>query len=155
MKKENVLFEKCCESNAHCNCAEAKEEVNYGYYSKLLSTPFDTLDELRAAEKEYQDKLNAKAAAQSEKKALAENVEKAYANYVLTLEESQKEFNKLTDKIAQAKSEYVDAKNQFIEKFGSFHMTYVNKEPKVDVSDATTVKVNNIFDSIVGSIFSK
>lgn len=155
MKKENELKEKCCESSARCNCDETKEEVNYGYYSKLLSTPFDTLDELRSAEKEYQDKINAKAAAQSEKKALAENVEKAYANYILTLEESQKEFNKLTDKIAQAKSEYVDAKNQFIEKFGSFHMTYVNKEPKVDVSDATTVKVNNIFDSIVSSVFGK
>lgn len=53
--------------------------ANYGYYSKILKKPFDTVEDLEKAEKEYREKIvaSAKAAAEAEAKKKAEAEAKA------------------------------------------------------------------------------
>jgi len=54
-----------------------KEACSYGYYSKLLKKPFDSLDELKAAEDEYNKAHEAEIKAKEERKAEAEEVKAA------------------------------------------------------------------------------
>lgn len=66
MKKVQLQTEAC----------EATE--SYGYYSKVLNKPFDTLEELKAAEGEYRAQELAKRQAAEQRKSDAANVEKAF-----------------------------------------------------------------------------
>ena len=56
----------------------SKTNVEYSYYSKLLKEPFDSIEELRAAEATYNAKMKAKADAAAKKKADATKVEDAF-----------------------------------------------------------------------------
>lgn len=85
-------------------------EANYGYYSKLLSKPFNTVDELVAAEKAEIEARNAKLKNSQDKKADAQKVEEAFkaANaakkvYEQEVLEAQKACAKI---IADAKAAY-------------------------------------------------
>lgn len=53
--------------------------ANYGYYSKILKKPFDTVEDLEKAEQEYREKViaSAKAAAEAAAKKKAEDEAKA------------------------------------------------------------------------------
>lgn len=53
------------------------EEASYGYYSRLLKKPFDTLDELKEAEAEYNRAHEAEIKAKEARKAEAEEVKAA------------------------------------------------------------------------------
>ena len=116
---------------------ETKEEVvvekeanNYGYYSKLLKKPFDTLEELKAAEEEY-NKANAeKIKLAEEKKAAAKEIEEAYKKAMDT--------RKLASQMIQeADAEYMKLRNDFIKKYGSYHVSVYdsNNNLNVTVSD--------------------
>ena len=112
---------------------------NYGFYSKVLKKPFDTLEELEQAEKEYNEIHAVEIKAAEEKKNLAHEVEESYKNYLNVYAQCNEEFKdvqkKLNEQVAKAKNEYTDLKNEFIKKYGSFHMTYKDEEPKVEISE--------------------
>ena len=55
-----------------------KTDVGYGYYSKLLKEPFDSIEELQKAEEAYYAKQKAKEDAAAQKKADALKVEDAF-----------------------------------------------------------------------------
>lgn len=55
-----------------------KTNVEYGYYSKLLKEPFDSIEELQEAEEAYYAKQKAKEDAAAQKKADAIKVEDAF-----------------------------------------------------------------------------
>ena len=78
---------------------------NYGYYSKVLKQPFDTLEELRAAE----EKVKALEKAKDEKKEDAKKVNDAYLNYI----EVGKKANEM---LAEARKNYETLKDEFIKK---------------------------------------
>lgn len=89
------------------------EEINYGFYSKVLNKPFDTLEELKAAEDEYTKAEEAKKAKSLEKKNDAGKVEEAFkalnaakTEYNKTVSEAKKVAMKL---ITDAKSAYASA----------------------------------------------
>lgn len=108
-----------------------KEEAgNYGYYSKLLKKPFDTLDELKVAEDEY-NKANAeKIKLAEEKKADAKAIEEVYQKAMNT--------RKLASQmIKDADAEYIKLRNEFIKKYGSYHVSVYdsNNNLNVTVSD--------------------
>ena len=133
---------------------EVKEETkeyqqvvdgDYIFYSKLLKKPFETVKELRDAEYEYYKEHEEEIKKTNEKKALAKKVEDAYKKYLEVLEDGQKRIGSIHQEIDEAKNEYINAKNEFIDTYGSFHMTYVDKEPKVDTSDNF---VSTFFDSL-------
>lgn len=54
----------------------------YGYYSKLLKEPFDTLQELNDAEQAYLDKEELKAAAEAQEQADKVKLEEAYKDLI-------------------------------------------------------------------------
>lgn len=108
-----------------------KEEVgNYGYYSKLLKKPFDTLDELKVAEDEY-NKANAeKIKLAEEKKADAKAIEETYKKAMDTRRLA-------SQMIKDADAEYIKLLNEFIKKYGSYHVSVYdsNNNLNVTVSD--------------------
>lgn len=71
------------------------------YYSEELKKYFNDEAECRKAEKEYEEKHAAELKAKEERSAKAKEVEAAY-------------------------KKYVELRNEFIKKYGSFHMTYDN-----------------------------
>lgn len=88
-------------------------EANYGYFSKLLNKPFDTVEELVAAEKAEIEARNAKLKKSEDKKADAKKVEEAFKavnaakkTYEAEALEAQKACAKI---IADAKAAYAQA----------------------------------------------
>lgn len=88
------------------------------YLSELLNKTFETVEELEAAEKEYNDKKAEKEALKAERKRRAEEVEEAYKKKI----EAAKEYNEILKK--------------FLEDYKSYHFTYtkgnINNTPLFD-----------------------
>ena len=87
-----------------------EEAITYGFYSKLLQKPFDSVEDLKEAEAAYYAELKAKEDAAAAKKADATKVEEAFK----ALNQARKEYK---EKLAQLTAEYskalVDLKNTF------------------------------------------
>ena len=79
-----------------------KNDVEYGYYSKLLNKPFDTVEELRAAEEELRAAEKEKEEKAKAKKAEATKVEEAFKQ----LNEAKKLYNA---EMMEAKKAYAKA----------------------------------------------
>lgn len=89
---------------------EKKTDVAYGYYSKVLGKPFDSIEELKEAETEYFDKQKAKENAAAKKKADAQKVEAAFK----ALNAARKEYK---EKNAQLATEYAESLNNLKKAF--------------------------------------
>lgn len=101
--------------------------ASYGYYSKLLKKPFDTLDELKAAEDEYNKAHEAEIKAKEERKIEAEAVKAAIVARI-NAEEAAKQAKKdayeaflkacdaADEKLAQAKKAEHDKLVEFCKK---------------------------------------
>ena len=135
------------------------EKEDFGYYSKILQKPFNSIDELKKAEKVYREEQHEKLAKINEKKTLAKNIEDAYADYLSILEDGNKQISDFIAKTKQkqqdAYNKYIDERNKFIEAYGSFHMTFVDKKPHVDMNtNAVDMKkayedtINKLFDAL-------
>ncbi len=121
------------------------EDINYGYYSKLLKQPFDSIAELREAEAKYYDAEKAKADKAAQKKADAQKVEdafkalnaarrdykekltqltKEYAEELTTLKKALDLGKKdIQDTLAAAEDNYAKALKEFTSKYDSYHFT--------------------------------
>lgn len=96
------------------NLKTQKSNDEYGYYSKKLNRPFDTLTELRDAEEKAQKQAEEKAAAAEKKKNEALAVENAYKALNAAKRTYKEDLTKATDAYAQAitkaQTDYDDAK---------------------------------------------
>lgn len=79
-----------------------KTDVEYGYYSRLLQKPFDSIEELRDAEETYYAEQKAKEDAAAKKKADAVKVEDAFK----ALNTARKEYK---EKLTQLTTEYAES----------------------------------------------
>ena len=79
-----------------------KTDVEYGYYSRLLQKPFDSIEELRDAEETYYAEQKAKEDAAAKKKADAVKVEDAFK----ALNAARKEYK---EKLTQLTTEYAES----------------------------------------------
>lgn len=87
------------------------------YYSEKLKKLFESEKDLILAEKEFdKKKLNSEKELKI-KRQDAHDVEFAYSEYIKTV----KEANKL---ISDASDKYIKLRNEFIKKYGSFHMSF-------------------------------
>ena len=134
-------------------------EANYGYYSKLLSKPFDTIDQLMAAEKAEIEARNARMKQSEDKKADAKKVEDAFKAvnaakrvYEAEVLESQKACAKIIadakaayakavedskKKVDAAETNYADALKEFTAKHPEgFHMTLRDGDNITSISHA-------------------
>lgn len=128
------------------------KNTDYGYYSKLLSKPFDTVDELVAAEAEYKKAHEAEEKAKAEKKARADEIQAAYSAYLAAYEAAEKRIKEVSkeenDKVRGAYKKYEELKAKFIKDYNSYHMTYTNKngEKAVSISDLFEEMFNSMPD---------
>lgn len=83
------------------NVNTEKETINYGFYSKVLQKPFDSLSELKAAEDVYFAEQKAKEDKAAQKRAEAQKVETAFK----ALNAARKEYK---ENMAQLTKEYAE-----------------------------------------------
>lgn len=98
-------------------------------YSDVTKKFYDSVEDANAAEKEYNDVIAAKKAAE-EAKALERK------NDAKLVEEKRKIFVEARKASVEARKDYEEELSRFCEKHGSYHTTY------------TTDNVNDIFDEI-------
>lgn len=108
---------------------------DYGYFSKLLQKPFDTVEELVAAEDEYNKAHEAEIKAAEEKKSMAKAVEDAYKHYIAVSEEVSKV-------LAEARDAYLQKRAEFINKYHSYHMSYYQDDTN------TELLINDIWSTL-------
>lgn len=152
-----------------------KTDVGYGYFSKLLKQPFDSIEELKKAEEAYYVKQKAKEDAASQKKADAQKVDEAFKalnaarktykekltqltkEYAEALENLQKAFelgkSDIHNVLAEAEETYQAALKEFTDKYDSYHLSLKDGDYETTVSKQTTGEANaalirDIFDSI-------
>ena len=80
------------------------------YYSEKLKKVYDTVEQLKTAETEYDKAHAAEIAKQKERKARAE------------------EINKARKELVNAQNRYNDLINKFVKDYGSYHATYTDGE---------------------------
>ena len=134
--------EMCKEATTE-NEASKLEVADYSYYSKLLQKPFDSLEDLKKAEDEYNKTHALELKAKQEKSELAKKIEDAYKEYLHTIEESNKKIN-------EARKVYLDLRSEFIDKYHSYHQSYYkdnNREIQSvsDVFDEALKVFNKVF----------
>lgn len=151
--------------NINNNKINKKTDVSYGYYSKVLMKPFDTIEELRIAEEEYYAKIKAKEDAAKAKKADAQVVEEAFialnaarkkyktelsritTEYAAQLAKVGEEFKAAkaaaTSDLASAEGKYEEALKAFTAKHPEgFHLTLKDGDYETTISSKVTQSSN-------------
>lgn len=153
-----------------------KETINYGFYSKMLNKPFDSLSELMAAEEAYTNELKAKEDKAAQKKADAQKVEDTFKalnaarktykeeltqltkEYAEALENLKKAFElgkkDIHDTLAAAEDAYAKALKEFTAAHPEgYHITLKDGDFETTISGGTktgtpndTTTANNVFD---------
>ena len=113
--------------------------MDYQFYSKVLNKAFDSLDELKEAEKKHAEEEAEKQKLSETKKARANEVEEAYKAY-------QKKKEKAYKEISEAENKYLTLRDQFAKDYHGYHMTYV-----VDNSGKHSVT----FGDLINDFFSQ
>ena len=133
------------------------KNVDYGYYSKLLQKPFDSLNELTKAEEAYRAEQKEKENAATQKKADAKKVEDAFKalndarkTYKEDLTQLTKEYSEeldnlkkayelgkkdIQDTLAAAEDTYAKALKAFTDTYGNFHMTLKDGDFETTISN--------------------
>jgi chromosome segregation ATPase len=152
-------------------------DVKYGYYSKLLKEPFDSLNELTMAEEAYYAKQKAKEDAAAQKKADAQKVDEAFKalnaarktykedltqltkEYAEALENLKKTFElgkrDIQGTLAAAEEAYEAALKEFTEKYDQYHLTLKDGDFETTIEKQTSENVPvkkpvDIFDLLFG-----
>ena len=142
-----------------------KENENYGYYSRLLNKPFDTVAELKEAEAAYCAEQQAKADKAAAKKADAQKVEDAFkalnqarkdykenltqltTEYTEALTELKQAFDlgkkDIQNALAVAEDNYNAALKEFTSKHEQYHLTLKDGDFETTISGSQVKPVNN------------
>lgn len=157
-----------------------KNDIEYGYYSKLLNKPFDSIEELRAAEEEVKRIEKEKEEKAKAKKAEATKVEDAFKQlneakklYNAELMEAKKAYTKIVadakdslnnaiieadKKLEIAQENYSAALKEFTDKHPEgYHVTLKDGDNVTTISRVATIdplmSFNKLFDSFFESWF--
>lgn len=147
--------------------AEQEESPSYGYYSNLLKKPFETLEELRKAEDDYNQAHKAELEKAEARKTEAKKVEealraqaealaqarvekrKAYKEYLSKCDEARASYleacSKANETANMAYKDYQEKLRGFCEKYGSFHTTMNFVSGPTSYSIATDQDTDNPF----------
>ena len=105
------------------------------YFSEKLNKYFESKKECEAAEAAFDQEKIEKEKAKEARAEDATKVEEAYKNIFEVSKEA-------AQKMHEAEQEYYKARREFIDKYGSFHMTYSNENGEENVT------VNDVFSAI-------
>jgi hypothetical protein len=169
MKKVNT---QPVEQSGQASGKYGETEFSYGFYSRVLDKPFDTLEELRKAEQEFLAVEEAKRCAAEARKNKAAVVEKAfkelnaaklvyneevtalYSELAKNIEAAKVAYNegikKSNEKLDTAQVTYNEALNKFIEEHPEgYHLTLK------DGDNVVTIRSNNAAEATIGEDFTK
>jgi hypothetical protein len=157
--KLGAMPEDAVRSNIKTAC---KADRDYCYYSRVLNKPFDSIEELRAAEDDFYLQLKAKEDKAAAKKADAKKVEDAFKamntarkeyktkltqltkEYAESLDNLKKayEFGKkdIQSKLATAEETYKVALKEFTDKHDSYHLTLKDGDFETTISSHNSGK---------------
>lgn len=153
---------------------------DYGFYSRVLNQPFDTIEELKQAEAAHYEKLKAKEDAAAKKKADAQKVEDAFkalnaarksykddltqltTEYSESLENLKKAFElgkkDITGKLTAAETAFDEALKAFQAQYPEgYHLTLKDGDFETTISSQSTndtVKTSTDFPKLADSIFN-
>ena len=138
------------------------DDINYGYYSKLLNKPFDSVAELREAEAAYYAEQKAKEEKVAAKKADAQKVEDAFKALNAARKEYKEKLTQLTkdyseeltnlrkafeygkkdiqDALAAAEDNYSKALKEFTDKHQQYHLTLKDGDFETTISGSRGVQ---------------
>ena len=105
------------------------------YFSEKLNKYVESKKECEAAEAAFDQEKIEKEKAKEARAEDAKKVEEAYKNIFEVSKEA-------AQKMHEAEQEYYKARREFIDKYGSFHMTYSNENGEENVT------VNDVFSAI-------
>lgn len=181
MKKVNTqnVEQAVAEDSKQASGKYGEKEFSYGYYSKVLNKPFDTLEELCKEEQEFLAAEEAKKQAAEARKNQAAVVEDAFKarnaarrEYNTKLVEARKIYN---DAIVAAKKTFNDALNdaaaikdkaeeayntalkEFTAKYESYHMTLKDGDNVVTISNTSDKNFETMgeeFNSLLDSLLN-
>ena len=153
-----------------------KTELDYGFYSNVLSKPFERLEDLKAAEAAYYDSLRIKEEKAAAKKADAQKVEEAFkalnatrklykeklsqltAEYSEALATLKKTFDygkkDLQDKLAAAEDNYSKALKEFTDAHPEgYHLTLKDGDFETTLSGSGNTAAMNHLNDTYADIF--
>jgi chromosome segregation ATPase len=154
-----------------------KAERDYGYYSRVLNKPFDSIEELREAEATHRAEITAKEAKAAAKKADAQKVEDAFKAMNAARKEYKEDLTQLTAeyseqltklknafelgkkdihaKLAAAEENYSKALKEFTDKHPEgYHVTLRDGDFETTISRSTTKSQDTNLRSIFDLMFS-
>lgn len=156
------------------------DDINYGFYSKLLKQPFDSVAELREAEAKHYAEQKAKEDKAAAKKADAQKVEDAFKALNQARRDYKENLTKLTteysenlkklksafeaDKariqaaLADAETGYSTALKEFTDKHETYHLSLKDGDFETTISSQSTANnlkkedsnLLNLFDLLFG-----
>ena len=153
-------------------------DIAYGFYSKVLNKPFDSVAELREAEAQYYAEQKAKEDKAAQKKADAQKVEDAFkalnaarkeykekltqltAEYTKALTDIKQAFEHgkqdIQNDLATAEDNYSKALKEFTEKYDKYHMCLKGDDFETTISSSKTqdTKKVEIKDSSQVNLFN-
>ena len=138
-----------------------KTDIGYGYYSRVLNKPFDSIEELKEAEQKHYDEIKAKEDKAATKKADAKVVEDAFKALNAARRTYKEKLNQLTteyseelatlkkayelgkqdiqDKLSEAEQSYKKAIKDFETKYPEgYHMTLRDGDFETTISRSTS-----------------
>lgn len=168
MKNNYNNFDKTCD----CKNKNRKPEIeqSYSYYSRLLNKPFDTVEELRAAEEAFHAEQRAKEDKAAKKKADAKKVDDAFKalnaarraykekmtalveRYSADLKELKAAFEKdkisISTELATAEEAYSTALKEFTDKHETYHLSLKDGDFETTIDSKATpgAKAYSMFD---------
>lgn len=174
MKRDNYnKFDNNVECKKNVNSVK-KSDRDYSYYSRVLKEPFDSIEELKAAEEAYYARLSAKEDKAAQKKADAKKVEDAFVHlnsmrkaykdeltlitteYAQSLSQLREDFDKrrqtLASKLARAEEAYSAELKAFTSKYPEgFHLTLKDGDFETTISggnevDSKAINLTDIFN---------
>lgn len=114
------------------------------FKSDVTGKVYDSEEECLKAEKEHNELVVKQNKEKEERKEAANTIKTAYEDYLNLRTENKK-------KEQDAYKKYLDLRNNFIDKYGSYHLTVSTKddlEPKVDFGfDDFNKMINSFFDT--------
>lgn len=107
------------------------------FYSENLKKYFDTKKECEEAEKVFAEEQAEKEKEKEIRANDAKEVEEAYKNVIETRKQAAIKIQEANELIEKAEQEYLQKRKEFVQKHGSFHMTYSNADgnEEITVSD--------------------
>ncbi len=151
--------------------ANVKTERDYGYYSRVLNKPFDSIEELRTAEATYRAEIKAKEDKVAQKKADAQKVEDAFKAMNLARKDYKEKLTQLTKEyseeltklknafelgkkdihntMAAAEEAYQKELKDFTAKYESYHFTMRDGDFETTISGSKTQDTKKVDPSQV------